>query len=268
MGNKFSLQETINGKVFPPTRPRFAESFPASTLLTTDRDVPYMMAYVNRSKKNPSNANPVFVVASHGNSETMSTIIGQITKAFGNVRSRVPLVVVAWEYEGYGVRGEVEPSRESIERDAEAIAKQFKDEKVIFFGRSLGGYPAIVAALEHQRLGGVQKLFLLSCFASIMQTHGYLKPFARSSVDDFKNYELAPNYKGETWIVHGDKDGVVAFSNMRALKEAFSHADVQTHVLTGKSHNDTFLDLPKLPLNALVAFGCEEPSFNPEDVSI
>lgn len=184
---------------------------------------------------------PLVVVITHGNMETMSSGINEAKKAFDQVIAQTPdafssgLRLVAWEYAGYGARGGEEPSRSSIAADAREMAKAFAKDRVVFLGRSLGGYGAMVGALEHQRLGGRQKIFLLSAFASIMHVQPSLFLLRGTFLDGLENYKLARQYKGEAWIVHGNNDTVVNVKNAEVLRRNFSNSRV--HIMDNFSHN-------------------------------
>lgn len=234
MGADMSIPNKINNRLFPPNRPMVDFAMDVKRLNSSSNLV-YLDLLV---KEGPD---PLVVVITHGNMETMSSGINEAKKAFDQVIAQTPdafssgLRLVAWEYAGYGARGGEEPSRSSIAADAREMAKAFAKDRVVFLGRSLGGYGAMVGALEHQRLGGRQKIFLLSAFASIMHVQPSLFLLRGTFLDGLENYKLARQYKGEAWIVHGNNDTVVNVKNAEVLRRNFSNSRV--HIMDNFSHN-------------------------------
>lgn len=250
MGAGYSLQTQIQNALFPKNRPRVEYAKIANIKRTLNRGVQYIYFEKAQPKGEvPKSAEEkVVLVISHGNMETMNSAINSVLGHFPGI-----LDFVAWEYAGYGVRGDEEPSRECIIADAHDIALTFKDRKVIFVGRSLGGFAAIVSALRHRELQGKQKLLLISAFASVMHARPLLSFLAHTEINDFENYKLAKEYDGQVFIAHGDADTVVHVSNAQILKKCFPLSEIL--IMKGYGHNGLFPYLSQhLSMEKLITF--------------
>jgi fermentation-respiration switch protein FrsA (DUF1100 family) len=126
--------------------------------------------------------------------------------------------VFAYDYEGYGTSGGM-PSEKSVYRDAEAAYAYLTGElavspqRIIPYGFSLGGAPAVYLATHHE----VPALVLESTFVSAfrVRTRLPLLPF-----DRFENVARMPRVRCPTLILHSRDDPVIGFWHARELLDA------------------------------------------------
>jgi pimeloyl-ACP methyl ester carboxylesterase len=175
------------------------------------------------------------VVVGHGNGERIDEW-GRAVEPLRGMGYAVLLV----EYPGYGRSGG-KPSQQSIlttfqmAYDAVVARPQIDGERVIFFGRSVGG--AAVALLSQTRPSAGMILF--STFTSVgemaqgMGLPGFL---AR---DPFDVRAAVSAYPGPLLILHGERDRIVPFRHGQALHQAAAHS----HFLPlACDHNDCVQD--------------------------
>lgn len=175
------------------------------------------------------------VVWFHGNA-------GNISHRLSNARlliDRFGLDLLLVDYRGYG-RSHGQPSEAGLYRDglamyAAALARGYRPEQIVLFGRSLGAAVAIEVARQ-QPAGAV---ILETPFLSIPTLARALYPWVpriliRSRFDnaDKIQHVLAPKL-----IVHGDRDEVVPLAHGQRL---FALAPVPKRfvLIAGAGHND------------------------------
>jgi len=149
----------------------------------------------------------------HGNAESL----GDLEPFLQTVRQQ-GYAVFAFDYPGYGVSSG-SPSEGSID-EATALAARYLHAtlgvppgRVIVYGRSLGGGPAVELATREPVAG----LVLQSAFTSVyrVMTQRRLLPF-----DFFENERKLPHVACPVLVMHGRLDGVVPFSHGPALLAA------------------------------------------------
>jgi abhydrolase domain-containing protein 17 len=171
------------------------------------------------------------LVYCHGNAEDL----GGIEPRLRLLRDRLHVSVLGWDYPGYGRSGGAVDERETL-RGAHAVLAYVTgplgvpEERVVFYGRSLGSGPAVELASS----GPCAGLILESAFTSAFRvmTGVRLLPF-----DKFTNLEKMPRVKCPVLVIHGTADPTIPFSHGRKL---FAAAPEPKRCLwvKGAGHND------------------------------
>lgn len=165
----------------------------------------------------------------HGNAEDLGDILGRL-EAF---RER-GYSVLAIDYRGYGTTPGL-PSEANVIADARValrhlcVLEAVAPRDVIIYGRSMGGGPGVVLAVEE----GAGALILDGAFTSAFRvvTRVPLLPG-----DRFRNLARLPALRCPVLVIHGTRDRTVPFSHGRRLARAARGA---THLwVEGAGHND------------------------------
>jgi abhydrolase domain-containing protein 17 len=149
----------------------------------------------------------------HGNAEAL----GDLAPFLHAIQAQ-GYAVFAVDYPGYG-RSSGSPSEQSIYAATAIGARYLQNDlhvpfsRVIVYGRSLGGGPAVELAAREPVAG----LVLQSAFTSVYRviTHWPLLPF-----DKFENLNKLPLVSCPVLVMHGKLDRVVPFQHGPALFEA------------------------------------------------
>ena len=173
----------------------------------------------------------------HGNA-------GNITHRLENIKLLEPLRVniFIFDYRGYG-KSAGEPDEQGIYMDSQAAydfvtkEKKIAPEKLILFGRSLGGVFAVDVADKNPAAG----LILESVFTTAKDMAKKIFPilpigWAISSKLD--NVSRVAGLKLPKLFLHGDRDGVVPFRLGRQVFTAAAEPK-EFYVIQGAGHNDT-----------------------------
>ena len=183
--------------------------------------------------KNPSSDD--VLVYFHGNAGSIS---GRYPWAIELMQAGVSVLMV--EYRGYG-RSEGEPSEAGIYADADAVwrwlteERKVAPEKIILYGKSLGGGPATHLAVSFRP----KALVLQSTFTSIPDMAKRVLPLVPRFLiqTQFDNESKLPNVEVPTLIIHSRADDLIPFEqserNVRAAKNLVSHL-----VFDGYGHNN------------------------------
>jgi abhydrolase domain-containing protein 17 len=143
--------------------------------------------------------------------------LGELAPLLEDIRAH-GYAVFAYDYEGYGTSSGM-PSEKSVYRDAEAAYAYLTEvldvspQRIILYGFSLGGAPAVYLAARHD----VPALVLESTFVSAfrVRTRLPLLPF-----DRFDNLSNMPHVKCTTLILHSRDDPVIGVWHAEALHDA------------------------------------------------
>jgi len=176
----------------------------------------------------------------HGNA-------GNINHRLGNIKmlhERVPVNVFIIDYRQYG-RSEGKISEKGTYIDAGAALahlhsrKEINQEKIIFFGRSLGSAVAVELALKEK----CRALILETPFTSILEMGKKLYPFLPVSLllkTKYDSLSKIRNIKVPILIMHGDKDDLVPFEHGKRLYD-MANEPKEFYTIPGAGHNDTHI---------------------------
>ena len=176
----------------------------------------------------------------HGNA-------GNINHRLGNIKmlhERVPVNVFIIDYRQYG-RSEGKISEKGTYIDAGAALahlhsrKEINQEKIIFFGRSLGSAVAVELALKEK----CRALILETPFTSILEMGKKLYPFLPVSLllkTKYDSLSKIRNIKVPILIMHGDKDNLVPFEHGKRLYD-MANEPKEFYTIPGAGHNDTHI---------------------------
>lgn len=160
------------------------------------------------------------------------------------VHDKLQVNVFLFDYRGYG-RSQGKPSEKGLYRDAEAALTylwsrdDISQERVVYFGRSLGAAVAVELAARYHPYG----LILESTFPSIpyLAGHNYpvipswlVKPFVRARYDSLKKIS---GVGAPLLMLHGDSDDIVPIKAGRTLFDA-ANEPKSFYVVPGAGHND------------------------------
>ncbi len=173
----------------------------------------------------------------HGNA-------GNITHRLENIKmlQALKLNIFIFDYRGYGKSGG-QPDEKGIYLDSQAAydfvtkEKNIAPEKLILFGRSLGGVFAVDVAVNNPAAG----LILESVFTTAKDMAKEMFPilpigWAISSKLD--NVNRVPNLKLPKLMLHGDRDNIVPYELGRAVFSAAAEPK-EFYEIKGAGHNDT-----------------------------
>lgn len=188
----------------------------------------------------------------HGNA-------GNITHRLDNIEMLKPLNldIFIFDYRGYG-KSEGEPDEEGIYLDSQAAynwivkVKKIIPQKIILFGRSLGGICAIEVASKNPAAG----IILESTFPSagkMAKTIFPVLPLSWAIKSRFNAIGKVPNLKLPKLFLHGTRDEIVPYKLGRELFSAAAEPKI-FYDIQGAGHNDTFLVGGAGYLNAIDKF--------------
>jgi len=174
----------------------------------------------------------------HGNGGNISHRLESI-----QIFHRLGLDVFIFDYRGYG-RSEGKPSEIGTYRDAEAAwrylveERQVSPNRIIVFGRSLGG--AVAAWLAHRHTPGA--LILESTFTSVPDIGARLYPYLPVKLLSrfkYNTVEYLDEVDCPVLIVHSREDEIMPFSHGQRLFERA--AEPKEFLEISGSHNDGFI---------------------------
>ncbi len=192
----------------------------------------------------PSDQARFLLLFCHGNA-------GNISHRVDNLRRLhdLGLACLIFDYRGYG-QSQGQPDEAGFFLDAEAALAKAQDlaqrqrQRLIIFGRSLGGIAAThAAALASQAGRPPAGLILESTFTHLgdmARRHFPLPLLGPALAGRFSAQERIPRVACPILFLHGDRDEIVPFELGRKL---YDHAPQpkQWVTLPGAGHNDTYL---------------------------
>jgi len=145
----------------------------------------------------------------HANAEDL----GMSFSVLKHMRDQFRVNVMAAEYPGYGLLGNMKPSEDGVCEVALTTFRYLVDEvgihygQIILFGRSLGSGPAVFLASQYP-VGG---LILVSAFSSIKGAVQSIvgRFLAWTFAERFPNLRLIPNVSCPSLFVHGELDVLI-----------------------------------------------------------
>lgn len=176
----------------------------------------------------------------HGNS-------GNINRRLDNIKmlhDRVPVNVFIFDYRQYG-KSEGKISENGTYIDARAALaylrsrRDVNNEKIIFFGRSLGSAVAVELAVKEK----CRALILETPFTSIKEMGKKLYPYLPFTIflrTKYNTLSKIGNIKVPTLIMHGDKDELVPIEQGKILFEK-ANEPKEFYTIPGAMHNDTHI---------------------------
>ncbi|MCE5249953.1 alpha/beta hydrolase [bacterium] len=191
------------------------------------------------------------VIFCHGNGGNISHRIESI-----RIFHDLGLSTFIFDYRGYGMSGG-KPGERGIYDDAEAAwhylteNRHISPERIIFFGRSLGGAAASWLAREHTP----RLVIIESSFTSIPDLGANLHPLmpvrllARFS---FPTVRYLSEVRCPVLVIHSSEDDLIPFSHGQALFDA-AHEPKEFLEIHG-THNDGFLVSGQIYIDGLQGF--------------
>ena len=146
--------------------------------------------------------------------------------------------VFIYDYRGYGKSGGKISSEEQIYHDAEilleSLKKNYKEEQIILYGRSIGSGVASYLATKHK----VKALILETPYYNLTWLAKHYYPFIPTFFLKYKfaNNEYLKNVTSPIFLIHGTDDEVIPYINSTLLAKDFPQAKFIT--INGGHHND------------------------------
>ena len=186
------------------------------------------------------------VLYSHGNGEDLGNVLPVLELLNG-----LGFGVFAYDYRGYGA-SEGRPGVEGVTLDAEAAYAHVTEElgvpadRLILWGRSIGGGPTVHLAARHPIAGMVLEATFTSAFCVV--TRRRILPFGR-----FHYQRLIRGLSVPTLFIHGRKDGIVPFGH--GVRNFECAAEPKRSLwIDAAGHNDLWLVAPREISEGVVAF--------------
>ncbi|MBI2554682.1 MAG: alpha/beta hydrolase [Candidatus Rokubacteria bacterium] len=181
---------------------------------------------------------PTTLLWFHGNAGNISHRLDNIRE----IHQRLGIGVFIFDYRGYG-QSEGSPTEAGLYRDAraarEALVRSLgiPSERIVYFGRSLGGAVALELTLTHPPPG----LILESPFLSVQAMANRTLPGSGFLFKSrFDSLAKIGRLRVPLLILHGDADEVVPYEHGRRLWEAASEPKA-FYTIARAHHNDTYL---------------------------
>ena len=187
----------------------------------------------------------------HGNA-------GNITYRHDMIRMlmEVPVNIFIFDYRGYG-KSEGTPSEQGIYQDARAawlyltVDRRISANRIIIFGKSLGGAPAIDLAAHVQCAGLIVQSSFTSASDMARRVMPFIPPFLirtkMNSIDKIRSVQCPKLF------IHSPADEVIPYEQGRRLFEAASEPK-QFYKVANAAHNDTYIVGGEASLDAIRRF--------------
>ncbi len=170
------------------------------------------------------------ILYSHGNGETLGDIYAYLQRL-----KNLGFNVVAYDYRGYGASLGT-PSETKTYADITAAYRYTREtlkipaDRIIVFGRSVGGGPSIYLA-STQPIAG---LILESTFTSVFRV---VVPFPLLPFDKYPNRDRLAKITVPLLVIHGDRDQVIPFHHGQTLFQT-APGPKQFLAVPNADHND------------------------------
>ena len=178
----------------------------------------------------PNPAADYTILYSHGNAEDL----GDIRERLARYRER-GFSIIAYDYRGYGT-SPGRPSEKAACADIDAVydhlvgQARVRPERIIVYGRSLGGGPSVDLASRRPVAG----LVLESTFVSIFRVMARVPIFP---FDKFDNIRKIGKIGCPVFVIHGKRDEIVPFWHGEMLYRQAREPKMQLWV-EGADHNN------------------------------
>ncbi|MEL6470732.1 MAG: alpha/beta fold hydrolase [Cyanobacteria bacterium J06623_4] len=159
---------------------------------------------------------------------------------------RLGCSVLLIDYRGYGLSSGPFPNEQRVYEDAKAAwqylrqVQQVPGERLILYGRSIGGAIAIQLASEHPEAAGlVVEATFTSMRAMVQQDSQWLwLPVDRLLTQRFESLEKVRSLQMPLLLMHGTADRVVPAEMSQALYDAAATEDKTLLWVEGADHNN------------------------------
>ncbi|MFQ5865076.1 MAG: alpha/beta hydrolase [bacterium] len=188
----------------------------------------------------------------HGNAGNITDRLDNLAKL-----SKLPINVFIFDYRGYG-RSEGSPNETGIYLDAEAAydylisRKDVEPDKIILFGRSLGGAVALDLATKRACAGLILESTFTSAKDMAKSAFGFI-PAHLIIKSKFDSIEKISKIQVPILFLHGTSDRTVPFKLGRRLHEAANNPK-EFYQIQGADHNDTYIVGGQPYFNQLLEF--------------
>jgi abhydrolase domain-containing protein 17 len=178
----------------------------------------------------PNSQSAYTVLYIHGNAEDLGEIRPQLDRLHSYGFS-----VFSYDYRGYGT-SDGKPSEQNAYQDADIaykyLTQQLKipPQRIIVYGRSVGGGSATELATRHHFAG----LILESTFTSAFRV---IVPFPLLPFDKFSNFDKLPKVHCPVLIMHGQADTTIPSQHGLALYQAALEPKMSLWIAEA-GHND------------------------------
>jgi fermentation-respiration switch protein FrsA (DUF1100 family) len=183
-------------------------------------------------------AGPILLWA-HGNAGNLSHRAENIAA----IRSQLGAGVFLFDYRGYG-RSEGKPGEKGLYADGRAayawLRERVPPERIFLFGRSLGATVMAKLASEGAEARG---LIMESPFESLLSMGKKIFPFLPVSwiiEQNFDTAALVPTVKMPVFVLHGERDEIVPFSQGKRIFE-LAPEPKRFYKIPDAGHNDTYV---------------------------
>ena len=187
----------------------------------------------------------------HGNAGNISHRLESI-----HLFNRLGLSVFIFDYRGYG-RSEGKPDEEGTYNDAIAARdwlvdhKQYDPQKIVVFGRSLGG--AVAARLAYEK--NPKAMIIESAFTSVGDMGAQIYPYMPVKLllrYHYRTIDYIGGARCPVLVIHSPDDELVSFSHGQKLYDAAPEPKKFLEITGG--HNGGFLDEPDIYIKGLDSF--------------
>lgn len=216
----------VDCMMFQPHRSG-VEPGPNMKMLEVEKDVKIATAYY------PVSDAKFVLLYSHGNAEDLFDLRYRFEEF-----NRHGYSVLGYDYRGYGA-STGKPDEKNCKSDAEKVYRyavselKIPPEKIIFYGRSLGGGPSCFLAEKH---GDAAGLILESVFSSAYRVVFSFSPWG----DRFENMTILPHIKIPVMIIHGKLDKIVDVKHAEDNYKAASQPK-KLYIVQNAEHNNLML---------------------------
>ncbi|MBD2014764.1 alpha/beta hydrolase [Microcoleus sp. FACHB-53] len=212
-----------DGKIFLPQPSSYSDTSDILKVTTHDQ-IQLSAVYL------PNPASQYTIVYIHGNAEDL----GDIQPVLQSLQ-KIGFSVFAYDYRGYGT-SEGKPSERHAYRDIETVYNYLIQQlgvpaqKIIAFGRSVGGGSAVDLASRQPLAGLIMESSFTSAFRVVI-------PFPLLPFDKFSNLNKIKKVKCPVLIMHGKADEIIPFQHGQKLLAAANEPKFSLWV-DEASHND------------------------------
>ncbi len=146
------------------------------------------------------------------------------------------------EYRGYGMstgKLNIVNILSDVRKVMEAVVRE-GNEKIVVFGRSLGGFSAIESLSCCPQVSGVIIESAYSCLSEFVAKRFLVTRTQMEGIDAFFNYrEKVKDYHNPVLLIHALKDSIVPYRHCEALHELFKSQSERVVQFSAKGDHNT-----------------------------